>query len=137
MGYVYQSDVYCDDCGDLIRGKLHAQGKAPEDTMDLASFDSDDFPKDAEVEYEESDIPEHCAQCYKMLRNPLTSDGYQYVQSALNELPAFHTLTAFNNAGRNVLADWASWYGFTYWDSEDCEDFGKDRKPGWYSSEAF
>ena len=137
MGYVYQADIYCDDCGDNIRGELHAQGKAPEDVMDTASFDSDDFPKPYDHRREESNTPSHCAQCDKMLRNPLTSDGYEYVRAALSELPALTTLTKLQDAGHPHLADWASWYAFRYWDQEDCEYFGHDRKPGWYSPKAF
>jgi hypothetical protein len=142
MGYIYQADTYCDDCGDNIRGKLHAQGLAPEDIMDHSSYDSDDFPKDADVEYEEADAPQHCAQCHKFLRNPLTSDGYSYVQEKLNEsgitgLGELHESNA-------VLEDWGGWYGFRYWDAEDCaedcDDYFQDerkRTPGWYSDEAF
>lgn len=138
MGYIYKADVYCDECGDEIRGKLHAQGKTPEDTMDHSSYDSDDFPKDADVEHEESDTPEHCAQCRKFLRNPLTSDGYSYVQEKLNEtdVTSPYELGKLNNLNP-VLADWAGWYDFQYWDAEDCADYGKGRAPGWYSREAF
>ena len=138
MGFIYQADVYCDDCGEQIRGKLHAQGKAPEDVMDHRSYDSDDFPKDADIEHEESDIPQYCAQCQKFLHNPLTSDGYKYVQSALNELPAIHSIGRLQMAGHSHLADWASWYNFSYWDAEDCADdlLGKHPTVGWYSSEA-
>ena len=140
MGFVYQADTYCDDCGDNIRGKLHAQGLAPEDTMDHTSYDSADFPKGADVEHEESDIPNHCAQCGKMLHNPLTSEGYKYVRAALSELPALTSITKLQNAGHSYLADWASWYSFRYWDREDCDDYFQDerkRVPGWYSNEAF
>ena len=140
MGYVYQADVYCDECGDNIRGKLHAQGKAPEDIMDHSSYDSDDFPKDANVEHEESDIPQYCAQCGKFLYNPLTSEGYKYVRAALSELPALTSIPKLQTAGHPHLANWASWYGFRYWDAEDCADYFQDerqREPGWYSDEAF
>ena len=133
MGYIYQADVYCDDCGDEIRGKLHAQGKAPEDVMNSASYDSDDFPKDYDHRHEESDTPEHCVKCGKFLRNPLTQDGYWYVQEKLNESGAnrLHKLS-------DPLWDWAGWYDFSYWDQEDCGDWFQDerkRQPGWYSRE--
>lgn len=135
MGYIYQADVYCDDCGDSICGKLHAQGSAPEDTMDHSSYDSDDFPKSADVEHEESDTPMYCAKCGKFLRNPLTRDGYQYVQEKLNET----SVSRFSQLSP-VLNDWAHWYNFTYWDQVDCDDYFQDdqkRTPGWFSSEAF
>src|SRR5215467_10073467 len=85
MGYIYQADVYCEDCGEVIRKQLRADGKAPEDELDHYSYDSDDFPKDADIEHEESDSPQHCAGCDKFLHNPLTSHGYRYVQEELNE----------------------------------------------------
>jgi hypothetical protein len=139
MGYVYQADVYCDDCGDNIRGKLHAQGKAPEDVLDYSSYDSDDFPKGANVEHEESDTPTYCAQCSKFLHNPLTSEGYKYVRDALSQLPALTSVGKLQTAGHSFLADWVSWYAFTYWDAEDCADdlSGKHQAPGWYSNESF
>jgi len=140
MGYIYQADTYCDNCGDNIRGKLHAQGKAPEDVMDHQSYDSDDFPKDADIEREESDTPQHCAQCQKFLYNPLTSAGYWHVQSALNELPALTSIDKLQLGGHSHLADWASWYNFRYWDTEDCAGYFQDerkREPGRYSDEAF
>lgn len=80
MGYIYQADVYCDDCGLEIRKQLAVS--APTDPLDHHSYDSDDYPKEARVEHEESDCPQHCGKCGEFLQNPLTSDGYRYVQSA-------------------------------------------------------
>lgn len=140
MGFIYDADTYCDDCGDIIRGELHAQGKAPEDVMDHSSYDSDEFPKDADIEHEESDTPTYCAQCGKFLHNPLTSYGYAYVQSALDEIPAGKSVSALRNAGHPYLADWASCYNFRYFDAEDVADAMNPEKyptPGWYSDEAF
>jgi hypothetical protein len=128
MGYVYQADTYCNDCGDNIRGKLHAQGLAPEDIMDHSSYDSDYFPKSADIEHEESDIPEYCRQCGKFLRNPLTSEGYKYVREALSELPALTSVAKLRNNGHPHLADWANWYSFRYWDQEDCDDYFQDER---------
>jgi hypothetical protein len=138
MGYIYQADVYCDECGDNIRGKLHAQGKAPEDAMDYSSYDSDDFPKGADIEHEESDTPQHCTKCRKFMRNPLTSAGYSYVQEKLNEtgITGPYELGKLNK-NNPVLADWGGWYSFQYWDPEDCDDQEDGRAPGWYSSEAY
>ena len=135
MGYVYQADVYCDSCGESIVKELTGQGKAPEDSLDHSSFDSDYFPKSYDHRREDSDSPQHCAECGDFLRNPLTQDGYQYVQSALGDLPALTSLHKLRTAGHSFLAEWASWYDFTYWDAEDCEDYGRSRRPGWYSRE--
>lgn len=139
MGYIYQADTYCDDCGERICSSLRGTHPAlcPEDDMDTASYDSDDFPKPYMQKSEEPDIPEHCAQCSVFLTNPLTSEGYKYVQSALNELPALTSIGKLVNANHEHLAEWAGWYDFRYWDAEDCEDEGNGRVKGWYSSEAF
>lgn len=140
MGYIYQADTYCNDCGGRIRSSLRGTHPAlcPEDEMDHYSYDSDNYPKDADIEHEESDIPQHCAQCGDFLHNPLTSEGYKYVQDALNQIPAGTSIAKLINAGHEHLADWAGWYDFRYWDAEDCADgLDPNRKPGWYSSEVY
>lgn len=135
MGYIFQADVYCDECGEAIRRNLAEV--APEDSLDHHSYDSDDYPKDASVEQEESDCPEHCADCHEFLHNPLTSEGYKYVQSALNEIPAGTSIAKLTAAGHPHLAEWASYYGFGYWTDEDCKDDGRHETAGWYSNEAY
>ena len=132
MGYIFQADVYCDDCGESIRKRLREQGKAPEDEMDHYSYDSGDYPKDADVEHEESDCPEHCAACHEMLHNPLTSAGYKYVQEKLTESESVKLSRL-----PGVLQEWASWYDFTYWDADDCGPLERHRTPGWYSGEMY
>ena len=124
MGYIYKADVYCNTCGDAIRAKLAAV--QPEDELDHSSYDSDDYPKDAPVELEEADTPQHCAACGDFLHNPLTADGYKYVEERLNE-------SSFRNA---ALTLWANYYGFTYWTEEDCSDDGRFTVAGWHSTEA-
>lgn len=131
-GYIYQADVYCGHCGDAICGSLTAQGKAPLDSMDQSSYDSDDYPKSADVECE-SDTPQYCGGCEVFLSNSLTSSGYAYVKDALDETDAVKVSQL-----SEVLQEWAGWYNFRYWDAEDCSD-GLDttRKPGWYSDESY
>lgn len=134
MGWIYKADVYCEECGERICKSLRGTHPAlcPEDWMDTGSYDSDDFPKPADVEEEESDSPNHCGQCRKFLRNPLTSYGYTYVKEKLDE-------SRQTQLGKlsGVLSDWAHWYNFTYWDAVDCAEDGRHTVPGWYSSEAF
>ena len=137
MGYIYQADVYCNDCGAAICASLKSQGKAPEDEMDHRSYNSDDYPKDADVEHNESDVPEHCAQCGKFMHNPLTSDGYRYVADALSQLPALTSIVKLQEGGHSALAEWASWYGFDYWTADDCGPIEKHQVPGWYSDESY
>lgn len=131
MGYIYQADVYCDECGDAIRKRL--SDVAPEDPLDHRSYDSDDYPKEADVEHDESDCPEHCAACHEFLRNPLTSAGYKYVQEKLSDTGM---KSIYQGNVSIALKQWATWYGFTYWTAEDCQDDSRHSEPGWYSNEA-
>ncbi len=97
MAYIYAADIYCDDCGEAIRQRLTAEGKAPADPTDEWSYDSDDFPKVAGDD-DESDSPQHCAcgeNCLNaveieggkvgLLFGELTSDGVDYVEEAIEE----------------------------------------------------
>lgn len=98
MPYIYRADVWCDDCGEAIRERLTAEGKAPADPDNEWSYDSDDFPKRAS-DNDESDCPQHCAageDCANAIELPsgskvgtligeLTRDGVVYVQEAIEE----------------------------------------------------
>lgn len=97
MAFIYCADIWCDDCGQAIRNRLTAEGKAPADPDDEWSYDSDVFPKRAGDD-EESDTPQHCAageSCINaveieggkvgLLFGELTSDGIAYVEEAIDE----------------------------------------------------
>jgi len=98
MSYIYQADVWCDDCGRTICERLTKEGKAPADPSNQWSYDSDDYPKRTGDD-EESDTPQHCAageNCLNAVTLPsggkvgflfgeLTRDGIQYVKDAVVE----------------------------------------------------
>jgi hypothetical protein len=98
MSYIYQADIWCDDCGRAICERLTCEGKAPADPNDEWSFDSDDYPKRANDD-DESDTPQHCAageDCLNAIELPggtkvgllfgeLTTDGVGYVKDAVVE----------------------------------------------------
>lgn len=98
MAYIYQADVWCDDCGRAIREQLKAAGKAPANPNDETTFDSDDYPKRASND-DESDTPQHCAageSCLNaitlrsgakvgLLFGELTHAGIQYVKDTAQE----------------------------------------------------
>jgi hypothetical protein len=74
--YMFQAALYCAPCGESIRARLTAEGKAPENPMDEHSFDSDDFPKGPFPDGGgEADSEQHCDACAEALDNPLTDDG--------------------------------------------------------------
>jgi hypothetical protein len=82
--YIYNDDLYCDDCGLEIMRKLDSEGKKPEDTSDYESYDSDDYPKYADNDSEgEADLPFHCGHCGEFLENSLTNEGFKYVIEAI------------------------------------------------------
>ncbi len=84
--YIYNADIYCDDCG-LARVAQARLEHRPD------NGDSNDFPQGP---YRngggEADCPQHCADCYKFLQNPLTDDGREYVK-------------------HNYRQEWADFYG--------------------------
>ena len=98
MSYIYQADVYCDDCGEAICRRLKREGLAPENPDDEWTFDSDEYPKRADDD-DEADTPQHCAageECINALELPsgekvgflfgeLTRDGVEYVKEAIAE----------------------------------------------------
>lgn len=82
--YLYRADLHCEKCGEEIKAKL----KAPANVDDESSFDSDDYPKGPYSNGGgESDSPQHCGTCGVFLENPLTSDGFDYLQEAMNQEP--------------------------------------------------
>ena len=99
MPFIYQADLYCDDCGRDIRKRLKAEGHAPEDPSDERSYDSDEYPKHV-PDGGESDSPNHCGSgddCLNaielsdgskigaLITEELTSDGEEYVRQAIAE----------------------------------------------------
>lgn len=101
MAAIYQADIWCTECANLIRERLRSEGKAPEDENDNYSYDSDDFPKWAGDD-EESDSPTHCGShedCVNAeilpsgrkigcLMGSLTEDGVNYVRESHMERPS-------------------------------------------------
>jgi hypothetical protein len=96
MSYIYQADLYCDDCGEAIRDLLEADGNGVEDRDDECSYDSGDYPKGPFSDDEPADSPCHCASDAKCpnavtlddgravgaIVSGLTSDGRDYVLAA-------------------------------------------------------
>ena len=98
--YIYNADVYCDECASKIAQRLRAEGKGN-------TGDSEDYPQGPyDKQFQESDSPDHCGACGVFLENPLTTDGYDYVlQTVIEDIAA----------GRQSIAltEWAPFYGIT------------------------
>lgn len=105
--YIYNADLYCEECGDQIKHEITESGMAPKDPYDEYSYDSDDFPKGPFSDGGgEADHPQHCGnrECQVFLENPLTEDGHNYVLDCLLENKA-------TGAGKDeILALWSNFY---------------------------
>lgn len=94
MPYAFNADMYCDDCGhDLC--DIHSRNRESEDT--------DEYPQYVDDSENESDYPQHCAQCETFLENPLTDVGYDYVVDATVE--AIRTMRI-----SDALEEWIPFY---------------------------
>jgi hypothetical protein len=105
MAAIYAADVWCDDCADRIRDDIandmwdwnveRARNECPDGTpvsdfnsprelndylrgMNESDYDSGEYPKWCSDD-EESDCPQHCADCGYFFGNSLTSEGADYV----------------------------------------------------------
>lgn len=99
--YIYNADLYCEDCGRDIRKQLTKKGLAPANVDSETTYDSDQFPTGPFDEGGgEADCPHHCASgesCLApevlpdgskigaWLENDLTEAGVRYVQETIEE----------------------------------------------------
>jgi hypothetical protein len=107
--YIYQGDLYCDDCGRKIQEALKNEGKAPKAPNNEDSYYETEYPKWVEVG--ESDCPQHCGadDCLNAieidwdgdnweigawLETRLTDDGVAYVRAAIAKGGLLATLWA-------------------------------------------
>ena len=92
MAYIYNADIYCDECGEELIAMLIA--KDVENTGD-----SDDYPQSCDDD-EETDSPQHCGSgkdCLNaitlsngdmvgcLIGTNLTGDGVEYVKEYVKE----------------------------------------------------
>lgn len=103
--YIYQADVWCENCATEIAATLDAEGKTPPNVMDEASYDSDNYPKGPFFE-EESDAPEHCSGCKIFLENPLTADGTEYMTQMVDKA------VAEGRGEEPHIKEWMDFYGY-------------------------
>jgi hypothetical protein len=78
MAYIYQADVWCDDCGEKIKAAIARDNPdlVPRDPADESAFDSDAYPKYYDADAEDSG-PQNCAGCGEQLRarSPLSTSN--------------------------------------------------------------
>jgi hypothetical protein len=119
--YIYAADVWCDDCADKIKAAMRADGSADAmiangaDLDDDRTYDSDEYPKGPFGD-EESDCPEHCADCREFLENSLTTDGADYVRDTVREDIATGDLDSI------AITEWMPYYDWIdYGDVGTCD----------------
>ncbi len=112
--YIYQADLYCEGCGEAIKTELALPpGYDPENE---SSYDSDDYPKGP---YDggggEADAPQHCGRCGVFLENPLTAEGFNYIETQIEDAgngDRSYPRPAHDPA---VLRRWAEFYEIDVW----------------------
>jgi hypothetical protein len=90
--YVYQAAMICADCAEKVKDQLGVLGRVPIEPDNESTYDSDDYPKGPYPDGGgEADYPQHCDLCNVFMENPLTGDGYAYVEEALDNYPINET----------------------------------------------
>ena len=98
---MYQAELLCSDCGEVIRANLDKKGRRPADPDDESSYDSGDYPKGPYGNGGgESDSPQHCGACGVFLENPLTQDGYRWLADTLSD----------PESPSDITREWADFY---------------------------
>lgn len=87
--YIYKGDIYCEGCAVQYMDNCHK-----EDTGD-----SEDYPQQI-CDSGEADTPQHCGDCHEFLENPLTEEGWLYVQDSVKK----------NRGDKLVLKQWRDFY---------------------------
>ena len=88
--YIYNADVYCEECGESIKKGLGRD----------FTGDSDDYPQ-GPTEQGYVDYPAHCGGCGVFLENQLTEEGYDYLREMLEEE---------NEHNAEIHAEWREFY---------------------------
>ena len=103
--YQYQTALYCEHCGEEIRQRLTAEGKAPANPDDEYTYDSDDFPKGPYPDGGgEADCPQHCNSCHCHLENPATGDGANYIRESILDF------LCSNDGAEGAIETWREFY---------------------------
>ena len=125
--YIFNAELWCDDCGRRIAAEITAEGNAPECPSDEHTYDSDDFPKYSDEDNEYTDSPNHCAsgaECPNaeiidgerygcLLRETLTPDGERYVSEAEGPVAEFWR-SEFDIDGPETLCEYYMFGGETF-----------------------
>lgn len=125
MAYIFQAEVWCDDCGKHIAERLKADGQeVPEDPEDHDSFDSDDFPKGPFPDDDPADTPTHCASDDECINAVHLSFGRKVgaIVSGLTEDGRKYALEKIRLKPNDALMDlWVSHYDLNPEEADDVD----------------
>jgi len=114
--YMYNADLYYEECGCSIQDRLTKEGKAPANPDDQFSYDSGDYPVGPYPNGGgDSDSPKHCGGCGVFLENPLTSEGERYVGRLYLESLQTGKMSP-------TLAEWIAYYEMDAGDLDEIFD---------------
>ena len=77
--YVYKADIYCEECAQDIMRECSGIDHYCENKEDPENYPQGPYPSGGG----EADTPQHCGECGLFLENPLTPDGREYAQQAV------------------------------------------------------
>ncbi len=138
MSYIYQADIYCDDCGNEIKRQCMQHERRTRDI--LSRRDSEQWPQEV-IGSNESDCPQHCgagSSCPNFIRledgtkvgmfleNELTQEGYEYIRDEWKEF------LQFGHGNDEVLKLWLNYYGIYYHENLVKNSYPKGECPDCY-----
>lgn len=112
--YIYNADIYCEPC---IKKLIAEIGPNVDEIEDSDSYPQGPNPNGGG----EADCPQHCGDCGSFLENPLTAEGYAYVEEQAKQ-----------NPNTPVTRNWLEFYDINvseeddYYDDDDDEYWWED-----------
>lgn len=113
MAYAYQADLWCDDCGQMIRERIEQEGRTPPNPNDEHTYDSDEYPKYAPGGGGASDTPYHCAagaecvNCFRIgKRGGEVKRGGQIVGALVTESLTSYGVAYVKKSAGSPLGKW-------------------------------
>ena len=77
--YIYKAALWCESCTDEITEEIGLSPLAPDEPGDSEHQPAGPYGDGGG----EADTPQHCDGCEVFLQNPLTSDGYDYLDEII------------------------------------------------------
>lgn len=116
--YAYQADLWCDDCGRLI--KEDCDRAEQEDTGD-----TDDYPQYRDEDYSATDCPYHCANVEDCRNAIQLEDGRKVgmlIEEQLTTEGRRYVLERHEHNPSEITRLWLSTFGITPPDNEGEEE---------------